>query len=119
MGHPIGLSDAPIAAHHIFGSNNQLKESPIPRKKATSTFSLDSVQYTTRAIPSKARFSPYREIADKLLAKGENGCAENLPDKNAALRVVSYMRAAGQATRMSEVDGAGWCVWNRGKKGKK
>jgi len=90
----------------------------MPRKKAmiTSSFSLDDVQYTTREIPTKARYSPYREIANKLIEKGANYCAERLPDKNAALRVISYLRAAGLGTRMEEVDGAGWCVWNKGKK---
>jgi len=92
----------------------------MPRKKVVekSSFSINNVQYTTRTVPTSVRYSPYREIADKLAEKGDNCCAEKLPDKNAALRVISYLRAAGISTRMAEVDGAGWCVWNKGKKDK-
>ena len=89
----------------------------MPRKKAAvSSFSIDDVKYTTREIPKNPRYSPFREIATKLIESGEGACAEKLSDKNAALRVAGYLRDAGCATRMSEVEGAGWCVWNRGAK---
>lgn len=90
------------------------------RKKATATgsFSVDSVQFTNRAVPTSVRYSPYREIANKLMEKGTDCCVEKLPDKNAALRVTGYMRIAGLSTRIAEVEGSGWCVWNKGKKKK-
>jgi hypothetical protein len=93
----------------------------MPRGKkavATSSFSIDSVQYTSREVPSKERYSPYREIAAKLAEKGVGACAEKLPDQNTASRIAGYLRAADLKTRVSEVEGAGWCVWNKGKKGK-
>ena len=82
----------------------------MPRKKVV--FSLDDVKYTNRALPKSLKYSPSREIADKLIEKG--GCVENLPDKNMAMRVAGYLRKEGRATRMAEVGGK-WCVWNKGR----
>jgi len=77
---------------------------------------VSGVKFSNRDIPSYPRQSPYREIAEKLAGMGEGTCAEKLPDQKAAGNVANYLREAGFKTRIGEVDGAGWCVWNRGKR---
>lgn len=80
-------------------------------KKAA--FDAKGVKFTKRAVPVSQR-SQYRLVAEKLAQEPEGTCVENLPGKGAANSVAMYLREVGCKTRMAEVKGVGWCVWQRG-----